>query len=123
MAIAAHAVLVLMTTSAGLKHDHHHRRPRSYHRALYSRGEHRAACVGRMIMFTREMRKVLEADGLKLKQLTGEDHGPYFMDTWETCPDCGGDGEILEARPQHDDPGFCVVHQCEKCGGSGWVCQ
>ena len=27
-----------------------------------------------------KMRKALEADGEKLRQLTGEDHGPYF---WE----------------------------------------
>lgn len=26
----------------------------------------------------REMQRALEADGEKLRQLTGEDHGPYF---------------------------------------------
>jgi len=28
-------------------------------------------------MFTKEMQKALEADGEKLRQLTGEDHGPF----------------------------------------------
>jgi hypothetical protein len=29
-------------------------------------------------MFTKEMQKALEADGEKLRQMTGEDHGPHF---------------------------------------------
>lgn len=29
----------------------------------------------------REMQRALEADGEKLRQLTGEDHGPVFIDT------------------------------------------
>jgi hypothetical protein len=29
--------------------------------------------------FDKEMMKALEADGEKLRQLTGEDHGPHFM--------------------------------------------
>lgn len=35
-------------------------------------------------MFTKEMQKALEADGEKLRQLTGEDHGPIFIDGWFT---------------------------------------
>jgi len=35
--------------------------------------------------FDDEMMRALEADGEKLRQLTGEDHGPF-------CPDCMGTG-------------------------------
>lgn len=31
----------------------------------------------------KEMLAALEADGLKLKQLTGEDHGPWFLEEVE----------------------------------------
>lgn len=31
-------------------------------------------------MFTKEMQDALNADGEKLRQLTGEDHGPEFID-------------------------------------------
>jgi DnaJ-class molecular chaperone len=72
--------------------------------------------------FDKEMQKALEADGDKLHQLTGADHGPYFLDDWEACEACGGDGEILKYKPQPDDPEFATVHQCDACGGSGWVC-
>lgn len=43
-------------------------------------------------MFTREMMAALEADGKKLQQLTGEDHGPAFL--WD-CPQCGEGAEQL----------------------------
>lgn len=37
-----------------------------------------------------EMRAALEADGEKLRQLTGEDHGPYFDDIPPyRCAHCG----------------------------------
>ena len=35
----------------------------------------------------------------------------------ETCPTCGGDGEILKYVPQRNDPEFCTAHQCPECGG------
>ena len=35
-------------------------------------------------MFTKEMQKALKADGEKLRQLTGEDHGPIFLEGWMT---------------------------------------
>lgn len=38
--------------------------------------------------FSKEMQKALEADGEDLRQLTGEDHGPYFFDY--ECEDCIG---------------------------------
>lgn len=46
-----------------------------------------------------------------------------FEDEWETCPECGGDGEVLDFKPRHDDPEFCIVRQCHTCGGSGWICK
>lgn len=66
----------------------------------------------------REMREALKADGEKLRQLTGQDHGPEFFDT---CPACDGDGSIECSRPQHDDPYFAVAETCSKCNGSGWI--
>lgn len=44
--------------------------------------------------FDREMQKALEADGEKLRQLTGEDHGPIWQTTlpFEIAP---GDGALL----------------------------
>lgn len=67
----------------------------------------------------KEMQRALAADGEKLRQLTGQDHGPQF---WDTCPVCGGFGSHEEARPQHDDPYFAIVIACTDCGGSGWQC-
>lgn len=40
----------------------------------------------------KEMMQALEADGEKLRQLTGEDHGPFFV-----CENC-------------DNPLFCQEH-------------
>ncbi len=67
--------------------------------------------------FSKEMQKALKADGEKLRQLTGVDHGPEF---WDTCPVCSGFGSHEEWRPQHDDPNFCIVISCTDCGGTGW---
>jgi hypothetical protein len=36
---------------------------------------------------SKEMQKALEADGEKLRQLTGKDHGPRFI---SECPSCDG---------------------------------
>lgn len=74
-------------------------------------------------MFTKEMQRALEADGNKLRDLTGEDHGPYFDDLrdYETCAVCNGFGTIDKHRPQHDDPEFCEVIECLECTGSGFV--
>ena len=53
-----------------------------------------------------EMQKALEADGEKLRQLTGEDHGPWILVT-EPCghPDCEFpmcDCEVPAPRPSHE---------------------
>ena len=42
---------------------------------------------------SKEMQKALEADGEKLRQLTGEDHGPEFED-YDGCWNCGGEGVV-----------------------------
>ena len=42
----------------------------------------------------KEMRRALEADGKKLRQLTGQDHGPYFP-------------EFLRQRSPDDEPFEC----------------
>jgi hypothetical protein len=67
-------------------------------------------------MMNKEMQKALEADGEKLRQLTGEDHGP-----WIFCPECGGEGSYEKPEPLPDDPFRCKVFCCGKCYGTGYV--
>ncbi len=63
----------------------------------------------------REMMQALEADGEKLRQLTGEDHGPVFLsDLPAPCPECGGDGGFEEA-------GSGKWSVCTFCDGTGDV--
>lgn len=52
-------------------------------------------------MIDKEMQKALEADGEKLRQLTGEDHGPWVSVT-EPCghPDCEFPMCDCEVAPQ-----------------------
>lgn len=58
--------------------------------------------------FDREMQRALEADGEKLRQLTGEDHGPWPREfphetVWEfQRVDEEGDGYSLEATIRYD---------------------
>lgn len=52
-------------------------------------------------IFDKEMQAALEADGEKLRQMTGEDHGPYFLDDYDDdyedeCWNCGGEGYISD---------------------------
>jgi DnaJ-class molecular chaperone len=75
-------------------------------------------------MNTKAMQRALELDGEKLRQLTGEDHGPVPIEDYlelETCPTCGGEGSLEIPDPQRDDPYYCRVVQCGECNGSGWV--
>jgi hypothetical protein len=73
--------------------------------------------------FSDEMWEALEADGEKLRQLTGENHGPWFL---ETCPDCDGFGTIASRVTvyehgcafSHDDTDECP---CATCDGFGTV--
>lgn len=71
-------------------------------------------------MFTREMMKALEADGAKLRQLTGEDHGPVWIDDrMVTCETCGGDGSF-DRVVGHDPSGPVWEDRfCPTCQGAG----
>ncbi|MEX2739972.1 hypothetical protein AB3480_00735 [Rhizobium mongolense] len=76
-----------------------------------------------MTTFDKEMQKALEADGEYLRQMTGEDHGPYFL---VTCEACCGDGVFLKRVTVHE-PGCAFPHddtderKCEACDGYGTV--
>lgn len=71
--------------------------------------------------FDREMQRALEADGEKLRQLTGEDQGPEF---WFDCDVCGGEGHILETIHVYE-AGCGFSHPdvyskpCTVCNGTG----
>lgn len=58
--------------------------------------------------YDREMQAALEADGEKLRQLTGEDHGPWnpllrhSVDWQFHRVDADGDGYILEVLVRYD---------------------
>jgi DnaJ-class molecular chaperone len=71
--------------------------------------------------FDREMMKALEADGEKLRQLTGEDHGPVWIDDrMVVCETCGGDGFF--DRVTGLEPNGTPVweeNQCPTCQGAG----
>ncbi len=69
-------------------------------------------------MFTKEMMAALAADGEKLRQMTGEDHGPYFVADEEpdqalvatdVCLSWKCDRTPLELRGEL----WC----CPRCGG------
>ncbi|MDW9762179.1 hypothetical protein GOB02_21820 [Sinorhizobium meliloti] len=52
-----------------------------------------------MTGFDKEMQKAIEADGEYLRQMTGEDHGPYFLDDDQEdggCFNCGGEGFVFD---------------------------
>jgi hypothetical protein len=70
-----------------------------------------------------EMERALEADGEKLRQLTGEDHGP-----WSECDYCGGTGlqagcfedTCCGADCDPEDPEYCCApSRCDMCRGNG----
>lgn len=73
--------------------------------------------------FDREMMLALEADGEKLRQLTGEDHGPWSI---EDCPECDGKGITVHVTTvyeagcgfHHDDS---YERKCEACDGFGTI--
>jgi hypothetical protein len=68
----------------------------------------------------KEMMKALEADGEKLRQMTGEDHGPVWPQP-EQCAVCFGEGKLEVPDPQRDDPHYARVVQCQACDGNGWI--
>lgn len=53
--------------------------------------------------FDRAMQRALDEDGQKLRELTGEDHGPAFLLDPDPCPLCGQEwwycGETLCPQP------------------------
>lgn len=78
----------------------------------------------------REMIKALEADGEKLRQLTGEDHGPFLIGhdferlRYVPCEHCHGTGEIIHGIPPrhaYDEPSDYAV-LCSACEGYGMEC-
>ena len=85
-------------------------------------------------MLTKEMQAALKADAEKLKQLTGEDHTPVFLDEveaeptrlqWVNCEVCGGSGEIIRRDPvgPYDDPSAAEYAEvCAACEGAGRDC-
>lgn len=54
-------------------------------------------------MFTKEMMAALEADGEKLRQITGEEHGPVFP-VMEATDDLATSEELLEIFDGGHDP-------------------
>lgn len=70
-----------------------------------------------------ELRRALEADGEKLRQLTGEDHGPWSA-VPVPCPVCDGAGEWdegpLPASSGATEPVYRQVI-CGECDGSGTI--
>lgn len=80
---------------------------------------------------TPEMQRALHADGKKLRQLTGEDHGPWDLpeppQQWFVCDECDGTGEI-PYRYWGYEHGCGHGHwmddakPCGRCGGDGgWL--
>jgi hypothetical protein len=72
-----------------------------------------------------KMRRALEADGDKLRALTGEEHEPLQL---FTCDICGGEGVVPTGRMSHSvnsatiDPPFEITEMCRECNGcGGWV--
>lgn len=66
------------------------------------------------------MQRSLEADGEKLRQLTGEDHGPHREPDWlfVGC-EKGHDWKCLGGRNAGCDEYCCCsvpVHSCTRCG-------
>ena len=57
-------------------------------------------------MFTKEMQKALEADGEKLRQFTGKDHGPVFVPEIHQCLHC------LEWIADGEEPDGCRDPSC-----------
>lgn len=68
------------------------------------------------------MREALAADGAKLALLTGQDHGPEFL---ETCWACDGYGTIAKRVTVYEHGcGFPYddthEQQCKHCNGLGF---
>lgn len=77
--------------------------------------------------FADEIWEALEADGEKLRQLTGEDHGPYFCDEYPgqaPCPACfESSGYVWEHGNDWNTGPYSVQTniRCKYCNGTGTV--
>jgi hypothetical protein len=76
-------------------------------------------------IFDKEMQAALEADGEYLRQMTGEDHGPFFLDDYDDdyedeCWNCGGDGYVSSCHTEYE----CVdpEYGCDQCTRRCDVC-
>lgn len=65
--------------------------------------------------FDKAMLDALRADGEKLAQLTGEDHGPHFPDAGQSMEEAAANNFGLTADDLDDD------EDCPNCGGEGVV--
>ncbi|WP_129414902.1 hypothetical protein [Mesorhizobium sp. Pch-S] len=75
----------------------------------------------------REMMAALEVDGDKLRQLTGEDHGPHPMDGFPYCGDLSPSQceEIpcpwkASTSAEHSYPGQAPCPHCYESSGYVW---
>ncbi len=68
-------------------------------------------------MFSREMMKALEADGEKLRQLTGEDHGPVFLPELG-CEHCAPDAKSV-GPGWIEQPNNGPIQSCPICNPEG----
>jgi hypothetical protein len=59
-------------------------------------------------MIDRQLERALIEDGKKLRQLTGQNHGPWFP-----CGLCGGWGHLEFTNG--------VEMDCPICNGTGWI--
>lgn len=67
----------------------------------------------------REMQRALELDGKKLRQLTGEDHGPFYF---TECQECCGSGIIAKSVTIYEGGGSYQdtdERPCKACDGTG----
>lgn len=77
--------------------------------------------------FDLEMQRALEADGEKLRQLSGEDHGPWVLEPYDSlapCPVCFEScGYVVEHGNDWNSGPWS--HQtnipCRQCNGLGYV--
>lgn len=71
-------------------------------------------------MFDKAMMAALEADGEKLRQLTGHDHGPVWIDDrMVVCETCGGDGSFDRVVGNDPNGPVWADQLCPTCLGAG----
>lgn len=76
------------------------------------------------MIFNKEMQEALEADGKKLRELTGEDHGPYFILEKKMADDIWMAALVLDADQSWlDDPltGFTSFDEARDKATQKWT--